>query len=354
VAAIQADPGGGIWPLTVRFDGSGSADPTGGALAAHRWDFGDGSEGASGVSVEHVFGTEGSFRVVLTVTAGDGREATAETFISVSAPPCPQLSPARVSGTLTSEILDEVSGMVASRVHSDVFWLHNDSGDGPRVYAVDVRGRLLGGWELPVTAYDWEDIAIGPGPADGVPYIYVGDIGDNDRQSPVALVHRFPEPAPPQNVDPPLLYRAQNVDTLTLAYPGGQAFNAEALMVDPHNGDLYLATKGRRSRIFRAAAPLISGPAIDLVQVAEVNLTEVTGGDISPDGREIVLRTYQRAFSWPRAPGQELSIAMGRPACVLDIAAENQGESITFDLDGRALFTVGEGLGQSIFRSERL
>ena len=32
----------------------------------------------------------------------------------------------------------------------------------------------------------------------------------------------------------------------------------------------------------------------------------VSGGDISPDGREIVIRTGDTAFVWPRGPGQSV------------------------------------------------
>ena len=43
-------------------------------------------------------------------------------------------------------------------------------------------------------ADDLEDIAVGRGPVDGVSYIYVADIGNNDYDKNVFTIYRFPEP----------------------------------------------------------------------------------------------------------------------------------------------------------------
>jgi hypothetical protein len=86
-----------------------------------------------------------------------------------------------VAGTINSAALTEVSGLAVCRNNPHVLWLHNDSGDRARIFAVNTAGRLPGIYTLPgVTAIDCEDIAIGPGPGKGTSYIYVGDIGDND------------------------------------------------------------------------------------------------------------------------------------------------------------------------------
>ena len=38
----------------------------------------------------------------------------------------------------------ESSGVAASRTTAGVFWTHNDSGDGPNLYAFDLKGNSLG------------------------------------------------------------------------------------------------------------------------------------------------------------------------------------------------------------------
>ena len=61
----------------------------------------------------------------------------------------------------------ESSGLAISRTQPACSGSHNDSGDGPSLYAIDISGKLLG--TVPVAnamARDWEDISAGPCPAE--------------------------------------------------------------------------------------------------------------------------------------------------------------------------------------------
>src|SRR5437764_643295 len=49
---------------------------------------------------------------------------------------------------LESREVTESSGIVASRRNPGLFWTHNDSGDGPFVYAFDRAGRARGVWRV--------------------------------------------------------------------------------------------------------------------------------------------------------------------------------------------------------------
>src|SRR5262249_7387635 len=109
---------------------------------------------------------------------------------------CPTYGPAVEAGTVDSDAIFEASGLVASRAHSGVWWVHNDSGDSARVFAISSEGALLGTFQLAgASAQDWEDIALGPGPKSGVDYLYLGDIGDNGEARENIVVWRLEEPA---------------------------------------------------------------------------------------------------------------------------------------------------------------
>jgi PKD repeat protein len=56
----------------ITFDGSGSVAP--GAAVSYQWDFGDNSAPTSGVTVDHAFGTAGTYDVSLTVTNESGED----------------------------------------------------------------------------------------------------------------------------------------------------------------------------------------------------------------------------------------------------------------------------------------
>ena len=71
-----------------------------------------------------------------------------------------------LQATFQSPRVVESSGVAASRAYPGVLWTHNDSGDGPYLYATTLDGRDLGWLLVPgAEAIDWEDIALGPCPA---------------------------------------------------------------------------------------------------------------------------------------------------------------------------------------------
>src|SRR5262245_52674772 len=96
---------------------------------------------------------------------------------------------------LENQDIKESSGIAASRRNADIFWTHNDSGDGPFIYAFDRQGKHRGVWRVAgAKAIDWEDMAVGPGPRRGQSYLYLGDIGDNSRKRDQITVYRVAEP----------------------------------------------------------------------------------------------------------------------------------------------------------------
>lgn len=260
---------------------------------------------------------------------------------------CTEFEAATALGNVESDELDEISGLVASRAHPGVLWVHNDSGDGARVYAIDRQGRLLGTFELDgASSRDWEDIALGSGPEGD--RLFVGDIGDNDRAWVTVMVHRFDEPA--VEVDQaPVTERVDAVDTFELAYPDGP-HDAEALLIDPTSGDLYIVTKelSGTALVFRAATPSSPSGVITLEQVGQVDLPAiiplVTGGDVSPAGDAVLLRLYTDVLLWPRPPGAPLADAFSREPVALSPASERQGEAIGYAGDGLGFYTISEGV----------
>jgi hypothetical protein len=110
----------------------------------------------------------------------------------------PSLPFSRLAGLITNGELDEVSGIAASRVHDDVLWAVEDSGNPARLYAISRRGRVLARYSLEgAKNKDWEDLASFD--LDGKHYLLLADTGDNGGQRRDFILHVFEEPSSLRN-----------------------------------------------------------------------------------------------------------------------------------------------------------
>jgi hypothetical protein len=298
----------------------------------------------------------------------------------------------RVAGRVEPADLVEISGIAASRKQQNIeiagtIWAHNDSGDTARFFAIDADGGRRDVFNLVgAEAIDWEDMAVGPGPEEGVSYIYLADIGDNNSQRQNVVVYRLPEPTvshdspevPAQGEPAPAEGTPANpditgYDTLTLRYPDG-AHDAETLLIDPVDGDLVIVTKNIAtgvSQVFRGDALAPEGDQT-LEQVEEIHFDVLkgqigvpfgagplvaglphipTGGDVSPDGSLIAIRTYGAVLVWERSEGGPLWERLDEAPCQASSSSEQQGEAIAFNASGTGYITISEGPYQAINES---
>jgi hypothetical protein len=285
----------------------------------------------------------------------DTTDTTVEdTTVDTTPPPfpaCPRYSAGVSAGFVTNLSIREASGVAASRRYGNVLWVHNDSGDTNRVFAIATNGApfatyLLGGAE----ADDWEDIAVGPGPVADTSYVYVGDIGDNGANRNSIEVYRFPEPEVTTSL---LNITLSNVDRLEFRYPDGRGENAETLLVDPTNGDIYVVSKdgSGEARVYRASPPFVPLDRVTMTLVTTLQFgtapligdTSTTAGDFSPSGDLFAIRTYDTAYAWRRPTGTTVDAALATVPCPLPVRSEGQGEAFGFNRDGTGYFTLGEG-----------
>jgi chitodextrinase len=270
----------------------------------------------------------------------------------------PAFAAPTAEGVVSDPDLLELSGLAASQRNPEVFWANNDGAGGNRVFALGSDGHLLATLFLDgVVSIDWEDIATGPGPVTGQSYVYVGDIGDNQGERDHVIVYRFAEPDLNDTVNGQMIIPASSIERLTFQYPNGGR-DAEVLMSDPVSGDLLIVAKeSSPSRVYRAAAnQLPPGAMILLTEIGTVELSTPSGGDISPDGREILLRNEDKAVVYARAAGMSLADALTGQAFsapVVGTPEEPNGEAIAYDRLGSAYFTISEGANPVLYRFAR-
>jgi len=256
--------------------------------------------------------------------------------------PSDAFAPGRAVGIVRSDLINEASGIVASRRNPGVLWVHNDSGDSARLFAINTKGDVLGTCTIAdAGARDWEDIAVGPGPDPNEHYLYIGDIGDNLGRYPDITIYRVREPrvgaAAPFGT-----MSAGPADAIKLTYPDSPR-DAETLLVDPLTRDIYVVSKRELfSKVYRAAHPQSTTKHTRMERVATLPWGAAAAGDVSSDGRRVIVRGMFGASIWTRPVGKPLWHAFSGKQAALQLMPERQGEGICFDRQGRGYFTIGE------------
>ena len=200
-------------------------------------------------------------------------------------------------GRLDVRLVPEASGIVKSRRHPGVFWVHNDSGNPPSLFAIRADGRIVREFRLAVPNIDWEDIAI-----DDHGHLYLGDIGNNLGALPIRAIYRIDEPDPA----PTGRTAAQAArPSRAMPFPRGNRFDAESLDFDKANAIViakYL--DGREAEVFSVPfdpPPPLSKPAQPRSLGRLAGFTEpATGSDLDVDRTHLavcsstVTRIYRR------------------------------------------------------------
>ena len=249
---------------------------------------------------------------------------------------CDRYTEVAVAGAVASEALTEISGITASRAATDVIWAHNDSGDDATLYALGPAGEDLGAFVVTgALAFDWEDIASGPGPEAGLSYLYIGDIGDNfDIRDGRVTIYRVPDQDPKTLTD-----SLPGSVALTLDFPDG-GHDAEAVFIA--DGFIHIVTKDPSgAQVYRAPIGTDDATVMELVTSVELGAV-VTAADVSWDGSTIAFRGYDTVWMWHRGADMSVGEALASPPCEAPAPDERQGESLAFRTDG-TYSTISEG-----------
>jgi hypothetical protein len=227
--------------------------------------------------------------------------------------------------TIHDSRITESSGLVRSVRHPSLLWTHNDGGRTAQIYGIDPKGHTVAQITLRgVDPYDPEALSRGVD-AQGKPALFLGDIGDNAARRKNVSVFRVTEPTS-------LGRHTLRATWFRFKYPDG-AHDAEALLVDPRDGRIWIATKSfGTGGLYVAPRKLVveSHGTNKLSRVADVPAL-TTDGTFLPNGK-FVLRTYTSAFLYD-APGKLIE--------QIDMPVQPQSESIA--VDGKRLLVGSEG-----------
>lgn len=258
----------------------------------------------------------------------------------------------RVVGRIGSKEITESSGLAASRCQPDVLWTHNDSGGGNFIYAINAKGEKLGTWRLSgASSSDLEDMALFKDEA-GQCFLYIGDIGNNARKRGEHLIYRVLEPevskaASESSKKNPL--ETAPVETLKFSYADIR-HDAETLLVHPQTGDIYVLTKSvsNASGVYKIKADFASAKTFEARKIVDLSVPAIpngllTGGDISSDGKRLIVCDYFAAYelTLPSDAKDFDTIWKQQPERV-DLGVREQGEAVCYGADGDTVFATSE------------
>jgi hypothetical protein len=235
-----------------------------------------------------------------------------------------------------SKKLEEASGLAASINNPGYFWTVNDSGNAAEVFLIDDHANIQLVCQLTkATNRDWEEIRIGSD--SGKNYLYIADIGDNKGEYDLKFIYRFEEP---------LLSTAKKViidviDTLIIKMPDGKR-DTESVMIDPLTKDLFILSKREESIGLYLTQYPFPNDTLLLEKVLTMPFHNIVSGDISADGQEVLLKTYDNIFYWKKSGSENISELLSKEPKELPYTPEKQGEAIAWALDGSGFYTLSE------------
>ena len=279
----------------------------------------------------------------------------------------PKFGPKTSKGIVENDDIDEASGLVSSYKNKGILWTHNDSGGESRIFAIDTNGVSRGTYIINgADNRDWEDIAIGPGPEEGLSYLYIGDIGDNDAQYEIKYIYRIIEPT--VSLDQENTNKlVTEFDVISFTYPDDNR-DAETLMIDPITKDIFiLGKRDSNARLYRLPFQLNYNSVVQVELAAKLTFPfdsgekqyYLTAGDISSDGTEILVKSYSNIYYWKRELGISITQTMLEAPTIIESLQEPIAEAICWkNYDDNGFFRINEEeftyLGFTIFAEAEL
>ncbi|NCC52435.1 MAG: DUF3574 domain-containing protein [Spartobacteria bacterium] len=266
-------------------------------------------------------------------------------FVTLSYEEAPIEAPViNVIGEITSDRVNESSGLACSHREDGLLWTHNDSGDIPRFFAMNRKGEILREFRVEgAEAVDWEDMCSFR--MDDKHFLLFADVGDNHFRRDQYTLYLVEEPL--VMPDGPPVESVPVFQVLDFTYEDGPR-NCEAVAVDAATRTVYLISKDWGWTCHAYALPLREGGALIARRVAELGFPLVTAMDIHRDGSNMVALTYGDAYVFNRGVGDWADVLAQDPLPV-PMPKRRQGEAVCFGADPRTLYLTSEKLPSPVW-----
>ena len=175
-------------------------------------------------------------------------------------------------------------------------------------------------------------------------FALVGAFGDNDLQyNDNYYIYYFEEPAISSGT------QTVTVNYIRFGYPDNKAHNTETLMYDNVEQMFYIVDKVKSGICHLYKLPFSTTYGTTVQRLTEVcalgngsKFNYCTGGDITPDGRWMAIKSKPYVLLWERQGSESLSTtALRNPVQIMAYQEEKQGESLAW-LDASTFYTTSD------------
>jgi hypothetical protein len=245
--------------------------------------------------------------------------------------------------------INEISGVASSYNNPGTFWIHNDSGDTPRIFLVDKAGNTVTiGSVTGASANDWEDIASFQ--LNGISYLVIGDIGDNGSSRSVYSLYIIEEPKSNPDGTYPSSFPIKR--RINFTYDTG-AQNCESMAVDMQSGKILFVSKtsyegSLRIRYVHELPLSVDSGTVSLVakkiqQFGTIS-EATTAMDISNNGRYAIIHTVlDGIYEFTRNSNETWVQAFAKEPRRLGNEGNRGFEAICYGTNGIDFYTMKEG-----------
>ncbi len=237
-------------------------------------------------------------------------------------------------GSLNTEKIPECSGICPTS--RNTFLVHNDGGNKPTLFEVDLSGNLLNRFKIENTKnIDWEDIT-----QDNAGNTYIADVGNNYNTRDNLLIYK-------------LNSQLEKIAEIHFNYPDQHTFppqkenmNFDCEAIFWYENHLYLFSKNRGNKWVKMyKIPSIEGNYTAEIVDSIALKGWITGADISPSKKEFTLLSYGHVYKF-EVKKNELNFST--PKSVKYVKRISQAEGICYLNDSTLIITNEQG---QIFRS---
>lgn len=216
--------------------------------------------------------------------------------------------------------LEESSGLAMSRLYPNSRYEINDSFNDALVFRIRPDNSIASTIQIKEGGTDFE--SLDSGPCDNEHCIYLADTGNNFGLRDKLKLIRFREEVP------------EDQEFLDLIFD--KAPDAEALVVHPISGEIYLFTKSIPSRIYKIAARIPWNQEWRPEYVGEAIFNGPSGAAFGPEGQQLFLlgRWGLGRIAWTKVQNGD-----SRDFIHLQHVQFHQPEGITVTREGHILYT---------------